>query len=255
MKVWVIGKKGFFGGLLCLVLLFFLAGTAGIHTVRQAAASGERELPIYCVETKDRAKQVALGINCAWGDGDILSILDTLDQHQVKATFFLVGSWCDAHPKSVKLIAQRGHEIGSHSDTHPDMPSLSEEQMIQEITESSRKIAQLTGSEPKLFRCPSGSYDNRTIQVIRQQGYYPIQWSLDSLDWKGTDEQQMKERILPKLTYGDILLFHNDTDHTAQALPGIIDAIQKKGYEFVPVGDMIYQGEYRVDLTGRQFPG
>lgn len=255
MKVWIIRRNTLLRiGAVFIFGLFLLAGTMGAGAVIEANASA-KELPIYCVETPNQEKKLALGINCAWGDEDIPKILDELDQYQVKATFFVVGEWCDAHPQSVSLIAKRGHEVGSHSDTHPDLPSLSEEEIRKEIQVSGQKIETLTGVRPTLFRCPSGSYDDRSIRLIREEGYYPIQWSLDSLDWKGTNEQEMIQRIVPKLTYGDILLFHNDTDYTAEALPGVIQAIQQQGYEFVTVGELIHQGDYTVDVTGRQFPG
>lgn len=252
MKYCILRKRELFltVGIFCTVLVFSLFGA---QKVAVEVASDLRSLPIYCVETKNQEKKIALGINCAWGNEDIPSILDTLDDAGIKATFFMVGTWCDKYPDSVKLIAERGHEIGNHSDTHADMPSLSEAQIEEEIENCSQKIEKITGKKPDLFRCPSGSYNNLVVETAVRLGYYPIQWSVDSLDWKDLKPAEMEERILPNLTYGDILLFHNDTDYTARALPELIAKIQDKGYTFVTVGELIHRGDYTVDVTGRQF--
>lgn len=251
MRYIIIKRSGLYT-LMLVAGIIILLSVLGVRKIAVDVASQIRHLPIYSVETPNQEQKLALGINCAWGNEDIPQILDTLDSCQIKATFFLVGDWCKKFPESVALIANKGHEIANHSDTHADMPSLNKQRMIDEIENCSKKIEQITGKKPNLFRCPSGAYNDEVIQTAVELGYYPIQWSLDSLDWKGKTVAEMKERIIPKLTYGDILLFHNDTDYTAQALPEIIREIQQKGYEFVTVGELIHQGDYRVDPTGRQ---
>lgn len=236
-------------GIFCAIVIFCAFGTQKIAV---DAMANIRSLPIYSVETKNQEKLVSLGINCAWGDGDIDNILSILDFEQVKATFFLVGDFCDKHPEAVKKIYEHGHEIGNHSDTHPDMPSISEEKMRAEIENCSDKIKKITGKKPRLFRAPSGAYNDNVIDTATELGYYPIQWSLDSLDWKDKTPQEMEARIIPKLTYGDILLFHNDTQYTSTALQGIIEKIKASGYEFKTVGELIFKDDYKIDATGRQ---
>lgn len=252
MRYCVIGKKA----LCLLVLCFFLVCGVGIWGINRAAiqvSSSPKSLPIYSVEVAGQEKKVSFGINCAWGNDDIEQILDTLDQYQIKATFFLVGEWCEKFPESVKMISDRGHEIGNHSDTHPDMPSLSREQIVEEIESCSDKIEAITQKRPKLFRAPSGSYNNTVVDTARELGYEVIQWDCDSLDWKGLTPAEMQSRIFGKIQFGSILLFHNDTDYTAQALPDIIKQVQAEGYQIVPVGELIYWEDYTIDHTGRQF--
>lgn len=252
MRYWIIGKKGALVLCGCILLLGCL-GILGVRKLTIDVSAQLKSLPIYSVETENQEKKVALGINCAWGNEDIPQILETLEQEKIKATFFVVGDWCAKYPDTVRQIAQQGHEIGNHSDSHPDMVNLSEEEIKAEIENCSLKVEQATGQKPNLFRCPSGSYNNKVIEIAKEMGYFPIQWSIDSLDWKGKTTKEMEERILPKLTYGDILLFHNDTRYTMEALPEIIQKIKGEGYTFVPVGELIYQGDYRIDVTGRQW--
>lgn len=251
MKSVILGKRHMAG----LVLFFAVLVTVcllGTQQVILSAGNNLRSLPIYSVETQGQEKLVALGINCAWGANDIPEILKTLDQYDVKATFFLVGSFVKQYPEAVNEIFKAGHEIGNHSNTHADFATLTEEQIQAEVKDCNDKIEAVTGNSPVLVRCPSGSYNNLAIDTIRKMGCDPIQWSVDSLDWKGKTPAEMEERILPKLTYGDILLFHNDTKYTAKALPGLIQKIQQKGYRFVPVGELIIPGNDSIDPNGRQ---
>lgn len=212
----------------------------------------DKHLPIYSVETDQ--KLVALGINSAWGNEDIQDILTALETAGVRASFFVLGEFADDFPQSVELIAQAGHEVGSHSNTHADMNTLSEGKILEQIRESVRKIEGLTSQPVTLFRPPSGAYDNRVIRLIEQEGLYPIQWNADSLDYRGYTARQMLDRISRTLEPGSILLFHSGTKNTAAALPEVIAGIRAEGYEFVTVGELIHPRPYTVDFRGRQYP-
>lgn len=252
MKCFVLGKIELCLCTLGIITILSLSMMGVRQTVRQVS-SASKALPIYSVELPKGEKKVAYGINCAWGNQDIAQILDDLDRLHVKVTFFVVGDWCKKYPDTVKEMADRGHEIANHSDTHPNMSKLSEQNIIKEIENCSQKILEITGQKADLFRAPSGSYNKKVIQTVQSKGYYPIQWDCDSLDWRGYTPAQMNQRIQKTLKSGSILLFHNDTDYTAAALPELITQMQNDGYEIVPVGQLIHRGSYRVDHTGRQF--
>ena len=251
MRYIVIGKRIFFAfcllfATICVVLVY----SAG--QVLQTAGRAVHKYPIYSVETDKQ--QVALGINCAWDNTDIPQLIRILDEYNVKATFFVVGDWCDKYPESVRALHDAGHEIGSHSDTHADMTRLDRAGMIREIQDSADKIEAITGERPILFRTPSGAYNATVVEVIEQQGFYPIQWDCDSLDYKNPSASEMQARIFKKLRAGSILLFHSGAKNTPAALPQIIEAIEEHGYRIIPVSELIYQGEYTVDHEGRQHP-
>lgn len=143
-------------------------------------ASGQKLLPIYSVQTPE--KKVAISFDAAWGDEHTLGILDTLDQYKIKATFFLVGFWVDTYPKDVEAIFLRGHEIGNHTSTHPNMAQISKEQIEQELNTTSQKIEAITAQKPTLFRPPFGAYSNTLIETAEELGYQTIQWDVDRLD-------------------------------------------------------------------------
>ena len=175
-----------------------------------------------------------------------------LKEKNVTATFFLVGFWVDNYPDLVKTLDASGIEIGTHSNTHPYMSKLSASQMQTELTTSVEKIKNLTGKEVTLFRPPYGDYNDTLITVAENMKITPIQWSVDSLDWKGLNTSQMMARITPNVDNGSIILFHNNSDHIVEALPVIIDTLTEQGYKLVHVSDLIYKENYTIRNDGIQ---
>ncbi len=236
-----------------LILISVLYSTIKFNNINiMEVFSYKKELPIYSVETED--KKVALTFDAAWGDNYTLGILDILDKHNIKGTFFLVGFWVDEHPDHVKEIAKRGHEIGNHSTNHPYMSQLSDDEIIKELEITSDKIEDLTGKRPTLFRPPFGDYDDRVINLCREKGYYVIQWDVDSLDWKELGVQPVVDRVTRNVRNGSIVLFHNNAKYILEFLPVIIERLKAEGYEFVTVSDLIYKDDFHIDNTGRQIP-
>lgn len=189
-----------------------------------------------------------------WGNEDTEQLIEILGKYKVKATFFLVGQWVDKYPESVKALSDAGHEIENHSNTHPHLPQCSSETIIEELEGCNEKIKKITGKEPRLHRCPYGDYDNNVIGTIRSIGMEPIQWNVDSLDWKELSAPEITQRVLSNITSGSIVLFHNAALHTPEALPGIIEALQKDGYTLCTVSELIVQGDYTIDSAGVQHP-
>lgn len=251
MRMIVFRAKPALAVLICMLLCTgMIALGHATRAVRVAAAREKR--PIYSVETVE--KKVALGINCAWDNTDIPQLIEILDTYKIKATFFVVGSWCDDYPESVKALHDAGHEIGTHSNTHADMARLDRDGILRELRTSAEKVEAITGVRPTLFRPPSGSYNTTVIELAEQEGFYPIQWDCDSIDYKDPTPEQMRHRIMKKLRCGSITLFHSGAKNTPAALPGIIEAIRAEGYTFVPVSELIHPAPYSVDFEGRQHP-
>ena len=189
-----------------------------------------------------------------WGNEDTQQIIDILERYQVKATFFVVGEWVDKYPESVKALHDAGHEIMSHSNDHAHFSRLSVEEITEDLNTCNDKIEAITGVRPTLFRCPYGEYDDHVISTVRSLGMEPIQWDVDSLDWKDISADEITRRVTGKVQPGSIVLFHNAALHTPEALPAIIEALLQEGYTFVPISELILKGEYTIDHTGRQCP-
>lgn len=236
---------------LCLLGLC-AAYTLSLGDNATAVVAKKRELPIYSVQRDD--KVLSISFDASWGADKTLSILDILDEHNVKTTFFLVGGWVDKYPDMVKEIAARGHEIGNHSDTHPHMSQLSESDIKDELRIMSDKVEKLTGVRPTLFRPPYGDYNNRVIEVARAEGYECVQWSIDSLDWKDRGTEDIIKQCTYRVDNGDIVLFHNDSNDIVNALPTVIKHYQGLGYTIIPVSELLLEGEYTIDVQGKQHP-
>lgn len=240
---------------LLLLFLLFIAIMVSIfinYNEKGAFMRVNKNLPIYCVDTKD--KKIAISFDVSWGEDNTEKILDILDKYNIKATFFLVGGWVDENPNKVKEIYKRGHEIGNHSDKHPDMTKVSKERIIQEIDINDAKIRQLTGEGTKLFRFPEGSYNDAAVKVASETGHYCIQWDVDSIDWKEEGADIEYNRIIKNTKPGSILLFHNNAKYTPENLPKIIENLQRNEYKFVKIGDLIYRNDYKIDYSGKQIP-
>ena len=241
-------------GVLCLAALLFAAGLwrFGTGSIPASSRAGERELPIYCVDTPK--KQVALSFDAAWGNEDTQAILDILEKNQVKATFFMTGGWVDSYPEDVKRIYAAGHDLGNHSQNHKNMSQLSDQEKTEEIMGVHEKVKALTGVEMELLRPPYGDYDNAVVLNARENGYYPIQWSVDSLDWKDYGVESIIQTVCENeaLDGGAIILMHNGAKYTAKALETVIITLREKGYELVPISQLIYKENYHMDHTGKQ---
>ena len=233
-------------GVLILAAGFFGWSRWGFET-----AFGEsKQLPIYSVDTDE--KKIAISFDCAWGNEHTRPILDILDQYDVKTTFFMVRFWAVKFPEDVLEIHNRGHEIGNHSSTHPNMSSLSAEEITKELKGAEEVIESITGQKHIVFRPPFGAYSNCLIQTCEDLGYYVIQWDVDSLDWKNITAAQIVDRVTRNVKPGSIVLFHNNAEHVEEYLPAILDRLKSEGYQIVPVGDLIMKENYHIDHAGRQ---
>jgi peptidoglycan/xylan/chitin deacetylase (PgdA/CDA1 family) len=129
---------------------------------------------------------------------------------------------------------------------------LSKEQIINELNSTSKKIEAIIGKPTTLLRPPFGDYNDRLIETAQELGYQVIQWDVDSLDYKDYGTQAIVDRVLKKVGNGSIVLFHNNATYTPEALPLILDELQKQGYKIVPISELIYKENYYIDHTGRQ---
>lgn len=234
--------------ILTVAILIAVANIGKISAIPTSAT--QKYLPIYNVQTEEN--KIAFTMNCAWNADDIDSILETLENNDVHITFFIVGNWVDKYPEAVKKIYEAGHEIGSHSNTHPHVNDLSAEKNLEEIQLSVSKIERITGQKTNLYRAPYGEYNDTIIKTAQENGYYTIQWNLDTLDYKGLTGEEMWNRLKNKLENGCIILSHNGTEHTADSLDMLIKNIKSCGYQITTVSDLIYKENYTINNDGTQ---
>ena len=234
--------------ILTVAVLIAVANIGNISAIPTAAT--QKYLPIYNVQTEE--SKIAFTMNCALNADDIDSILETLKNNDVHITFFMVGDWVDKYPEAVKKIYEAGHEIGSHSNTHPHVNNLTAEKNLEEIQLSVNKIEKITGNKTILYRAPYGEYNDTVIKTAQENGYYTIQWNLDTLDYEGLTGEEMWNRIKNKLDKGSIILSHNGTKHTADSLDMLIKNIKASGFQVTTVSDLIYKDNYTINNNGTQ---
>lgn len=243
-------------GAVVLTSFALLASSILLYPKHQEVISNSilhpKELPIYCVE-KDKP-EISLSFDAAWGNEDTRKILDVLKKHNVKVTFFMTGGWVEKYPDDVKAIAAAGHDLGNHSENHKQMSKLSPAQCKDELMRPHEKVKKLTGRDMILFRPPYGDYNDTLIQVCHENNYYPIQWDVDSLDWKDYDAATIIRRVTEHkhLGNGSIILCHNGAKHTAEALDELIRTLKGKGYKLVPISSLIMKDHYTINTEGRQ---
>lgn len=235
--------------LIIVATLLIAVILSGVLVTTFTVSAQKKLLPIYYTDDDVR---VAISFDAAWGSDKTRRIVDILNEYGVKATFFLTGFWIDANPEALKYIYDHGIEIGNHSENHYNMSGLGVGDLNKEIDSVNEKIKAVTGYQPQLFRAPFGDYNNALLKVLDSKGMYCIQWNVDSLDWKGLSAKELKERVLPNVKGGSIVLFHNNSDHIVEALPDIIEGILSKGLKLVSIGDLIYKDNYTIDNTGKQ---
>lgn len=225
--------------------------TAFISFVAPAYAP-KRKLPIYSVETDK--KVVALTFDCAWENSDTDRLIQILSKNDIKATFFTTGDFCNRYPLDIERLSKEGHSIQNHSYAHPHVENIEREKLIKDTKACDEIIEKLTGKLTTLYRAPYGEYSDSMLTVFEQDlGHKVIQWDCDSRDWQGRTAEDMAKTVLGKVGNGSIILFHNDTKNTPEALEIIIPTLKEKGYSFVLVEELIYKDSYTLDHTGRQF--
>lgn len=238
--------------ILVAVVVFFSAFflNFGAIDVSSAYSATNKRLPIYSVKTDEN--KVAISFDAAWGADKTTEIMNICDSYNIKATFFLVGFWIDKYPDKVKEIYNRGFEIGIHSNTHPDMTKLSRSQIREELETNIDKIVKITGEKPKLFRPPYGYYNNNLIDICDELGLSCIEWSVDSLDWKGLSASQLSGRVISKSKNGSIVLFHNNSNNIIDGLKMCLEYFKNKDTQVVPIGSLIYYEDFYIDNQGAQ---
>ena len=232
----------------CILLSMYLGNVA----MEVSSTYRDRELPIYCVETNE--KKISISFDAAWGAEDFNKIMEILEKHGVKATFFMTGEWVEKYPDCVKMLVEKGHDLGNHSASHPDMTKLTKEKQREQILQVHNAVKELTGYEMDLFRPPYGAYNNDVIRTCYEVNYFPIQWDVDSLDWKDLSATEIINKVCnhKALGSGSIILCHNGAKYTADALDEMLTQLKQQGYELVPISELILREDFHMDVTGRQ---
>ncbi len=175
-------------------------------------------------------------------------ILDILKEKNVRATFFVLGNQVERYPKVLQRIVNEGHAIGNHTWSHPNLPRVMTQQVIEEIQTTQNIIEKTVGRRSDLFRAPYGAVTKADALLLEGMGMRTIGWTVDTLDWSGLSGNEIVSIVLRDISPGGIILQHNFEPHrqdarlldgTVEALPRIIDELRAEGYHFVTIQTLL----------------
>ncbi|WP_054712204.1 polysaccharide deacetylase family protein [Bacillus sp. JCM 19041] len=169
------------------------------------------------------------------------ALLDLLHEMDVKATFFVIGSKIENNDTILKRMVAEGHMIGNHTFNHLDLTSLTTEEILDELDQTEKKIANAVGRKTKMVRVPYHLMNDQVVQVLNNEGYHIIGWSLDSLDGL-SGNQSIAKHIASEISPGDIILHHDGIEQSNRLLmqlPDEIKELKERGYQLVTVPDLL----------------
>lgn len=181
---------------------------------------------------------VGLTFNVYESTGNVLQILDILDEYEAKATFFIGGSWADDNVDCVREIFNRGHGMGSHGYFHKDHAKMTYEANLEEIRPSVKLLEMICGQEIELFAPPSGAFSENTLSACAFLNMKVIMWSRDTIDWRDKDENVIYSRATDGLKAGEFILMH-PKDVTVKTLPKILNYIRENGLKTETVSRLL----------------
>ena len=184
--------------------------------------------------------KIAFACNVFWGEEFLPDMLNTLAANNIKITFFVGGSWAKRFPNVVAELANRGHELGNHTYSHPHPNTLSKNKNKEQIQRAEELVREFTQIKTTLYAPPYGEYNDTVLSAAAELGYTTIMWSIDTIDWQRPPAEIIISRVMKKIDNGAIILMH-PTESTAKALPELIRQLQNKGYVISTVSDILKQ--------------
>ena len=204
------------------------------------------------VEQVPRRPMVAL----TFDDGPAATtwqILNILENHNARATFFVLGRNLERYRSTVLRIFESGNELAGHSYNHRRLiPPMTDEQIIREIQSASAAIEEITGvPAPPMFRPPIGIWDNRLVEISYEIGYAIILWNHDPSDWLHRDACHIYYHIMRNVRNGDIIVLHDIYQTTARAMERVVPGLIRLGFDLVTVTELIYHNHGRMPMNGQ----
>lgn len=184
-------------------------------------------------------------------------VLDILAKHRVRATFFVLGSKAKAYPAIVTRMRKEGHMIANHSYDHPVFTKISVHQFGQQVAQTDLLLRSLAGYSPRYIRPPYGAITPKQIEWAQANGYTVVNWDVDSEDWRSIGSGRIMANIKSTLQPGSIILQHagggptQNLSGTVQALPQLIQLLRKRGYDIVPLPELLGRSVARTARAKR----
>lgn len=184
---------------------------------------------------KDTEKVIYLTFDEGYEAGYTESILNTLQQNDVKATFFITAHYLNTASDLVERMINEGHIVGNHTSSHPSMPSITDEKIETELMQLHQSVYEKFNYEMQYMRPPKGEFNERTLKKTAELGYKTVMWSFAYCDWdekKQPSIEEAKKIILNNLHSGEVMLLHPNSKTNSEVLDAIIKEAENQGYVF-----------------------
>ncbi|MDQ0200989.1 polysaccharide deacetylase family protein [Neobacillus ginsengisoli] len=198
----------------------------------------DNKIPFPIYHGNETLRKISFIVNVAWGNEYLIELLNFLKERNISLTFFLQGWWVEQYPEYALMIKNSNQEIGNHSYSHRDMRTLSVEEIHMEITQTNKIINEVLGVTPKYFTPPSGYIDTKVLEIAARLKMVTVLWSLDTLDWKIKNANEIIDKIVPNIKNGSIILMH-PTESSLKALPYMVEKALEKNYHIENISKML----------------
>lgn len=230
-----------------MLALALAAGAAALSAGYQSMAPTGQWFGRAFHRLPRRSKQIALTFDDGPNDPYTLHLLDVLSEHNVPATFFLIGRYVKQRPDLAGEIARRGHIIGNHTFTHPFLTFQSAGRIREEIVACRDAIGETVGEHSNLFRPPWGARRPAVFRIVRNLGLEPVMWSVTGYDWNAPSADFIEQKVTSRIRGGDVILLHDggharfgaDRSGTVAVVDRLIRRYQAEGYEFATIPSML----------------
>ena len=189
------------------------------------------------------SKQIALTFDDGPNDPHTLKLLEVLANHNVRATFFMIGRYVQQRPDIARAVAQAGHLIGNHTFTHPVLSLKSAAETRSQLVDCRKALQDAIGTHSTLFRPPFGARRPATLRIARSLGLEPVMWNVTGYDWNAPPAAVIERKVARQMRGGDVILLHDgghramgaDRSQTVIATENLILRYKDQGYKFVTV--------------------
>ncbi|WP_026770999.1 polysaccharide deacetylase family sporulation protein PdaB [Sediminibacillus terrae] len=223
-----------------VVAALFSAFIIWVDNESSLSVFSTKESPAALSKGSEQDPNIALTFNISWGNEKVEPILEQLNKHEVKATFFLSGEWAERHPEIVDKIAEK-HEIGMLGYRYKSYLKQEKEQVRKDLLYAKEVFRKLGYPDTKLLRTPSGHFDKEILKMAEELGFDVIQWNVNPHDWQNPGEQEIIDEVMKNTTNGDIILLHasDSVKQTPGALKTLLPGLKNKGFQYVTISELI----------------
>lgn len=223
--------------MICLALLLFKNGQ-DVEVASQSAGNETAVSEKSCEKQEENEPHPRIAIT--FDDGPNAEwtpvLLEGLKERGVKASFFVIGEKAEEQPEIIERMFKEGHIIGNHTFTHVQLTGINDSSACEEITKTNEVLKEITGTYPLYIRPPFGSWNDKLECGIKM---FPVMWTIDTLDWTTSNADKVVNKAVSQAKDNAIILLHDNYKSSVQAALRIIDELQKKGYEFVTVEELL----------------